>query len=392
MVRGENPRLVSEIGEQIRRQIPEFELLFDGDCGAVIRRATAHALDHFVNVIAGNPTSTIASTTVYRALGRGECRARRSLDPLQAAYRLASRLVWRRYATVARRAGVSLATMSLLAETIFAYTDQIVVASATGYSQAQASESGTLRFRRQMLLKSLLTNESADVVAEASRAAQWRLPAELSAVVLPPSGIQASHHAALAAQLRHWPEALAQLDSPDAFLLVPQPHTPGTRERLARVLGRQPAVVGPSVPWTQAAESLRWARTVAEHLPSMVLATASGPTYCDDHLSTVLLLGDQALVGLVSERCLAPLHGLTPNRRRRLETTLLAWLEASTGSAPEVAGSLGLHPQTVRQRMRHLQDLFGAALTDPHARFEIGLALRGCRLREAEAWTSEGAQ
>jgi DNA-binding PucR family transcriptional regulator len=149
-------------------------------------------------------------------------------------------------------------------------------------------------------------------------------------------------------------------------------------------------VVGPAVPWASAAESLRWARTVAERLPGTVLANTSGPTYCDENLSALLLLGDQALVELVSERSLAPLRGLTPNRRRHLEATLLAWLEASSGSAPEVAVSLGLHPQTVRQRMRRLEKLFGDALTDPQSRFEIDLALRGRLLQEEEAARTAG--
>ena len=397
LLRGENPQLVSEIVAQICRQIPEYAQLFEQDStGAVLHRATGRALDHFADLIAGDRRSGAASATVHRALGRGECAAGRSLDLLQAAYRLGARLVWRRYAMVARHAGVSLGTLALLAEVIFAYADQIVVAAASGYAQAQTDEPGTLRFLRQKLLRSLLAGEPAYLVAEAARAARWKLPATLSAVVLLRPGDSDTPPdrnvlgPAGAARLRRRPDVLAQLDGPDSFLILPEPHAPGAREQLAELLGDQPAVVGPAVPWANAAESLRWARTVAERLPGTVLANAPRPTYCDENLTAVLLLGDQALVGLVSERCLAPLVGLTPNRRRHLEATLLAWLEASSGSAPEVAVSLGLHPQTVRQRMRRLEKLFGGALTDPHSRFEIDLALRGRRLKEGEAARSAG--
>ncbi|WP_152626370.1 PucR family transcriptional regulator [Streptacidiphilus carbonis] len=391
LVRGENPRLVTEIVEQICRQIPEYAQLFDMDSGAALHRATARVLNHFADLIAGDRSSGAATATVHRALGRGECRAGRGLDLLQAAYRLAARLVWRRYAMVARHTGVSMGTLALLAEVIFAYADQIVVAATAGYAQAQADEPGTQRYLRQKLLKSLLAGEPAYLVAEAARAAGWRLPNTLSAVVLlrpgasDPLSDRAPLGAAGTAELRRRPDVLAQLEGPEPFLLLPEPHAPGARERLARLLGDQPAVVGPSVPWTDAAESLRWARTVAERQPGTVLANTAGPTYCDEDLTAVLLLGDQALVGLVSERRLAPLGSLTPNRRHHLEATLLAWLEASSGSAPEVAASLGLHPQTVRQRMRRLEKLFGGALTDPRTRFEIDLALRGRLLKEAEA-------
>lgn len=396
LMRGENPRLVSEIVEQICRQLPDYAQLFDEDAGALLRRATSRALDHFAELIAGDRSSSATSATIHRALGRGESRAGRSLDLLQAAYRLGARLVWRRYAMVARHTGVSQGTLALLAEVIFAYTDQIVIAAAAGYAQAQADEPGTQRFLRQKLLRSLLAGEPAYLVAEAARAARWKMPTVLSAVVLLRPGVPDSPAertalgAAGAARLRHRPDVLAQLDGPEAFLILPEPHAPGAREQLAELLGDQPAVVGPAVPWASAAESLRWARTVAERLPGTVLANTSGPTYCDENLSALLLLGDQALVELVSERSLAPLRGLTPNRRRHLEATLLAWLEASSGSAPEVAVSLGLHPQTVRQRMRRLEKLFGDALTDPQSRFEIDLALRGRLLQEEEAARTAG--
>ncbi|MEY9964070.1 hypothetical protein ABIA33_002104 [Streptacidiphilus sp. MAP12-16] len=390
MVRAENSRLVPEILQEIRRQIPEYAGLADAGSSAGISHAATRALGHFVDLIGDNRTVTADSAIVYRALGRGEWRVGRGLDPLQAAYRLGARLAWRRYAQVARHAGMSMGTMAVLAEAIFAYTDQMVVASVAGYAEARANATGTLRSRRQRLLKLLVSSEPADVVAAAAREAQWELPETLSAVVLLPSVVEdsprtpASASATGAAQLRQWPEVLAHLDGTDGYLMLPQPDDRGSRERLAEVLGGQPAVVGPSVPWAQAAESLRWARTVAERLPSRILATTPGPIYCDENLSAVLLLSDQALIRLVTERCLAPLSGLTPNRRRRLEETLLAWLEASSGSAPEVAGSLGLHPQTVRQRMRRLEELFGDALTDPHSRFEIDLALRSRLLGELE--------
>jgi DNA-binding PucR family transcriptional regulator len=41
-----------------------------------------------------------------------------------------------------------------------------------------------------------------------------------------------------------------------------------------------------------------------------------------------------------------------------------------------VAAALHVHPQTVRYRVAQLRDLFGEALEDPAARFELSLAVR----------------
>jgi len=59
-----------------------------------------------------------------------------------------------------------------------------------------------------------------------------------------------------------------------------------------------------------------------------------------------------------------------------MEATLLAWLTSSGRSAPEVATSLGIHPQTVRYRMHQLFEMFGDRLNDPDFRFEVEAALR----------------
>lgn len=67
---------------------------------------------------------------------------------------------------------------------------------------------------------------------------------------------------------------------------------------------------------------------------------------------------------------------------RRLVETLLAWLE-TRGGAPEVAERLGVHPQTVRYRLRQIRALLGDEVDDPDRRFKLELVLRARRLRDA---------
>ena len=105
---------------------------------------------------------------------------------------------------------------------------------------------------------------------------------------------------------------------------------------------------------------------------------------CEDHLVPLILLADPALVDQLARRQLAALAGMTSARRRRLTQTLSAWLEAR-GSAAEVAARLQIHPQTVRYRLRQLEQAFGTALSDPDQRFAAELALRARTLRERRA-------
>jgi len=59
----------------------------------------------------------------------------------------------------------------------------------------------------------------------------------------------------------------------------------------------------------------------------------------------------------------------------RIADTLLAWLQSGE-NAGEVAQRIHVHPQTVRYRLRQIQELFGDQLRDPDRRFELQLALR----------------
>ncbi|MEZ0093961.1 helix-turn-helix domain-containing protein [Streptacidiphilus sp. EB129] len=366
LIRAENVRLAPEVVREIRRQIPEYARPLGGSFGSAIQQGTARSLAQFAELIADDRANPEESLRVYRSLGRGEWREGRSLDALQAAYRLGGRLAWRRYAQVARSAGMPPTAMAVLAEAIFAHIDEMAAASVEGYAEARADSVGTLRRARGRLAGLLADGAAEPALTDAARSARWELPEQIAGVVTLPAGA--------AARIRGLPYLLVQPEGAEPCAFLAEPDTPGRVEELARALGEQTVVVGPSVPVRKAAQSLRWARTVAAQ------PREPGLVRCDQQLASVLLLGDEELVRLLAERRLAPLAGLTEKRRHRLEATLLVWLETCRGSAPEVASRLGLHPQTVRQRMRRIEALFGAALADPDTRFEIEVALRGRRL------------
>jgi hypothetical protein len=61
-------------------------------------------------------------------------------------------------------------------------------------------------------------------------------------------------------------------------------------------------------------------------------------------------------------------------------------LSGSSGqhlAARLAAGQLHVHPQTVRYRLRQIQDLFGPVLAEPGGRFELEVALRARGLLRA---------
>jgi hypothetical protein len=369
-LRREAPSLATEIFREIRRQIPEYARPLDSLFSAGLLLGVETALAEFADAVEGRGVSADTRARVYRGLGRSELAEGRSMDSLQSACRLGGRIAWRRYARVARRVGMRSEQMVDLAEAVFTHVDQIAAASVLGYAQAKA-DSGAAHERRRELIGLLLAGADAALVGQAARAADWFAPDLVAGAAL---GARTGP-APAGGEIRLPERLLADLSSPNPYLLIPEPELWLDKPEIAEFLRGRRGVVGPVVPLGSAADSLRWARTARDRLPASVLD--DGPVRCDAHLPTLLLLADEPLVRLIGERRLGPLAALTVKQRDRLEATLLAWLETNRGSAPQVAARLGIHPQTARTRLHRVQELFGPSLADPESRFEIEVALRG---------------
>jgi hypothetical protein len=367
VLRPELPAVARDIIAAIREEVPGYARRLDGPFGRGLIVGVEEALRQFLDGIEG--AGSTPRSRVYVDLGRGEMRAGRSLEALLSAYRVGARVAWRRLSAAGAAAGLPPETLYRLAESIFAYIDELSAKSAEGYALEQSAAVGERRSQRQRLARLLVREPPADSidVEEAARTADWRLPRRLAALALPAAD------ARIVARLPA--EAIAETLGDVVCVLVPDPDRPGRRAQLARAIGpRHRAALGPTVPWSDAALSLARARATLELAAEGAIA-GEGLIAAADHAATLLLRSDRRLAQeLVRER-LAPLHDLPAGPRARLTATLVAWL-AAQGRLQTVAERLHVHPQTVRYRLGQLRELFGEALDDPDARFELELALR----------------
>jgi hypothetical protein len=343
------------------------------------------ALTCFFDFIDRNGERPDSWREVYRALGAGEASEGRSLEPLQAAMRVGARVAWRRLTELAEQTTLPAGTLGLMGEAIFLYLDEIAAACTEGYAAAKASEAGELDRRRRRLLDLLLATPAAapEAVAAAATAARWSLPRQLSAVVLD------EHSLAAAPPPMLGPDLLVNLGRAEPCVILPDPDSASQMRTLVKGLGGCRAVAGPTVPPRDAAKSLRWARTALTFVQRGMLPD-DGVLWCRDHLATLLVFGDEELLAMLAARRLAPLAGLPERSRDMLSHTLLAWLQFDR-NAHEVAARLHVHPQTVRYRMRQVEQLFGDQLRDPDARLEMEIALRARTIAGPSGVTREPA-
>jgi hypothetical protein len=368
LIRPHVPALADEVIAAIRERVPAYRRPLSGRFGTGIRVGVEEALGQFVDLVADPGRDRADSNAVYRGLGRGEYRERRSLDALLAAYRLGARVSWRRVAAIAIAGRVDRRTLALLAEAVFAYIDEISALSAEGYAQEQLAAAGEAERRRRRLAALVLDPEVDEAaVREAATEAAWDVPRTVAALVW--SGERARLRARLPAGA-----LVAEAGEDSGMALIGDPEAPGLRARLERAVGAGVAVLGPSVELQQAPASEARARAT-QRLVALGVIEAEGLIAADDHLGALIAYGDESAVADLAARRLAPLDDETPGSRARLAETLRAWLDHQ-GEVARVAAELGVHPQTVRYRLARLRERFGDALDDPQARFELAIALR----------------
>jgi PucR C-terminal helix-turn-helix domain len=359
----------AEILAAIGREVPAYARPLEGAFGRGVRRGVGAALGEFVALVHDPAAGREQGRDVYRALGRGELRAGRSLDALQRAYRVGARVAWRRFAAAAREAGFDAAVLSLLAESVFAYIDELSADSVEGYAGAQSEREGERARRRQALVALIVAEPPSDEgeVAAAAAEAGWRMPATVAALACRPDEL-----ARIGGRL-----AVEVLPAPVGgfgCVLIPDPTGPGRLEEARRASAGLSAALGPPEPMDAAGRSWRLAR-LALAATEAGAVPGDGLVVADDHLLELVAIEAPATLERIAARRLAPLAGLSPKARARMAATALAFVR-ERGVAPAMARAMGVHPQTARYRLARLRELYGDALDDPEARLELELALR----------------
>jgi hypothetical protein len=401
------PGLADETIAAIAREVPDYARAMEGEFGQIVRLGVEVAFNRFVDLIADPAADAGEARETYVNLGRGEYHSGRSLDALLAAYRVGARLAWRRFVDVGVEADLEPSAIYALGEAIFAYIDELSGLSAAGYAEEQSASAGETERRRRRLVRLLVQHPppAQEAIRTAAATAGWVLPRQVAALVaaalerpaepgeaavaegaaIPGEEIVDTIAARLARRLGNG--AIGAAAGGAAYVIVPDPDAPGRRRQLEAAITEGPVALGPTTGWATVAESAR--RAAAAHRLAVTgklrpprsgeaAGGAAQPGWlvlAEDHLAQLLLAADPGLSAELAERRLAPLGDLPDAQRENLEDTLRAWLDRP-GQVQAVAAELGVHPQTVRYRMRKLRDLFGPRLDDPEGRFELQLALR----------------
>jgi hypothetical protein len=361
--------IATEMVAEILRAIPEYSRISDGTYAANIRKASELTAGDLAERITRGTFDGSSVSEMFRETGRIEAGLGRDLGTVQTAMHVGARVMWRRLSECLVELDVPTNVLGTVADSLFSHFAANAAAAAEGHAQGQTRLADQLQLHRHRLVDLLLATPppSAEAVADLARSAGWRTPETVAVVVVP--GLDT---------LEFLPDVLPGLHRAEPCLVVPDPDQSDRMRDIERSLDGLPGVIGPSVPLSDAAKSLRWALEMLA-LRRRGLLDGFGLVRATDHLSTLLMFQNQELLATLIAVQLAPFERLRPPQRERLAETLLAWLETAQ-DATAAAARLFVHPQTVRYRIRRLDELFGDRLHDPDGRLELELALRARRL------------
>jgi hypothetical protein len=355
------PDLVDEIVQRVRSTVPAYARPPESPYNPVIRAAVERNVVGFVDRLTDPGGPLDRRDELCRKIGAFEVLEGRPLAVLRSAYRIGTQVAWARIrALLSDRASSALA-VSTLAESLLSYMDEAAALSREGYERTRTEADEQREASRLRVLRALVG--SGEPVAS-HPAAGWPIPAEVTLVALSPGTLPVCPLLD--------PDVLMDPQDPEPYLLVPGPFTRARRRMLETALAGSRAAAGLSVPTARARHSLRWARRLLGLGDVLCDGTL---TLCEDHMMSLWLLSDEALMDQITRRRLAPLAQLSERRRQPLIDTLSVWLR-TRAPATRISEQMDLHVQTIRYRMRTLDVLLGTELTDPDTRFATEAALR----------------
>ena len=298
------------------------------------------------------------------------------LPAVMTAYRIGFRFMWEETLAVGRAAGIPTESILNATARVFVAQDTFTQAMASAYRQQLTAQILEQEEERSALVEALLSRRITDSQSLWETADLLRLPTTGPYVV-----VAAELPAIGKLGLPAIENKLATRDIRSAWRLLPDLHvgivhirTPDTVVSTLISVLRQAATVrvGVSPPFDDLAETsdaLRFARLAVTGKPS----ADSLITVFDDTPLAIAAVSAPEVMAKIRSSVLRRLKELPTAERTILLDTFQAWLQEG-GSANDTATKIFCHPNTVRHRLRRIEELTDRSLSRPLDVAELCLA------------------
>ncbi|MFJ5534875.1 PucR family transcriptional regulator [Streptomyces sp. NPDC093261] len=377
---GRLPLLGERIAERIRSDVDTYqdEALIPFDS---LRRSCTDNADLVLRYLCD---ATSPDPGPARETGRIRAQQGVPLADTLHAYRIGFEFLWSEILEEAyRHPEVSDAQLVAHSAEIWSLFGLYAEAVAEAHRETTAELTLQRQARRSALVEALFTGVIAD------RTTLWEAARELGLPEHGPYAVVAAESAAPGTEpLVGIETALRQAHLPSAWRLLPDQQiglvaltTRAAESTGLRILRRAHARVGVSPGFHSLRETpqgLRFARLALASVPG----SGPGVARFDDKPLAMVVAAAPAEASHLVRVALGPVLDLPAPERARLLDTLEHWF-AAAGSVADAAEGLFVHPNTVRYRLRRIEELTGRALSDPRTAADFGAALLAVHSRPA---------
>ncbi|MGJ9412658.1 PucR family transcriptional regulator [Aeromicrobium sp. CF4.19] len=363
------PALVQAITAKIQSDVTAYAGRSTGRRRKLIDMAVAGAIEHFLELVQDPNASSRRVDELFRRMGHGEATDGRTLDAMQTSLHIATKDAWREIGTVAVQHGIDAQALGMLGNLLFDYIDHLSTQAAEGHAGGRDAVQRDRGSARSQLLEELLAGAPPRELQSRAATAVWPLPRQL--VIMTVLGADETDLPVL----DDLPATcLTRTSSVPAVVICPAEAAPGVIDAVTRRNPDARCGISWAVRPDQAPDASRWAERV------LLLADAGvvpdqPVLHCTEHRTQLWLHSEPALRQRLCQDLLSPLLAETPNSREILSETLLCWLETRE-SAPAIAATLGVHPQTIRYRWKRINEIFGETLHEPEFIVQITMVLK----------------
>ena len=339
--------------------------------------ATLRANLGYAFTAVGAPATPV-ETSRARADGRARAVAGVPLPLMMHSYRIGARFIWHTLMACAREMG-TLACEALLvvATDVWAIQDDFIQAMADGYQEQLAIQLLAQERERSALVAALLEGrvldgttvwDIADILGISNQGPYVVVAAAMARSGQPnlPDIDHVLRTVGLRSTWRLMPDmqvGIICLDRDDSL-----------GEVTAVLRGRATGPVGVSPAFGDLAGTARALRLARIALAGTTPAKSLVSVFEDDTLAVAAVAAPTDIARGIADQVLAGLDGLPGEERSILLATFQTWLETD-GSAEATGDRLFCHPNTIRRRLRRLEECTGKKLTRPRELTELCLAL-----------------
>lgn len=350
--------LAHRITVRIQQEVAAFAVATDPRIRQAIAEAISGAVDLFMDTLADIPTSSDDIYSYFRHLGVLEASAGHDLDAMRAAHHIATQESWEELRRLAVDLELPAEDSALLCDALLAFQAQLFDEAFGGFAMARGNARQEQEARGRLLV-AMLSGAGVDRISLLADMSGWALPSA-TAVASADIGVGLE----IGEVLRGHETALFGMQRGRLSVVADVAEIAAIADSIASRTGFCVAVSWGVAP-EETHDAHRWvARALSLATQGIIAPSPEGILSCDDHKNVLCLYADPALRRHTNDELLAPLLAETPKSRTALAETMLLWLRTRQ-SAPVLAELLGVHEQTVRNRLRRIKPMFSVELADP---------------------------